>query len=448
VSEPTKAEPDIEIQPIVGRKKKQKKEKAKSSTPATPAAEPPKQQPEPPVTAANKEGKPQQEESSTYRSTANEITTLTEEIPQVKPQAQEPEEDESKAAAKVEDAAPSKGDELPTAASTLQDLKKSGYFTGGMEDPTFFKNIEAMSSYEAGREFDSAGRQRLREDELLTMEAMMPGRSMISEEDQQAILAGGAVSKTYDGIRIFLTPNGDCLRELSQEEEMKFLHLQGRIGAAAGKPTTFVSERHEPATGFSLIKGRAVPNGPPGYFPAAPGSYALDPVTRIQRDEAIYYINQYVLPRLNLGTANLGFPGSWKSAFPDGKFNVTATSANINSIAPWIYGSNTFALPDDTAPPELSYPAPSGGLESMLEMAPGTDGAFHLPAMDVTGSDKQPPTMVPGPFGSVALMSVEDAEQALEASRRDTLKLEENLNQLITKNRPLYSLNEPVGGRH
>ena len=41
------------------------------------------------------------------------------------------------------------------------------------------------------------------------------------------------------------------------------------------------------------------------------------------------------------------------------------------------------------------------------------------------------------PFGSVPLMSLEDAEQALSAARKETEKLEKTLNQTIKKNRRL-----------
>src|ERR1051325_2935609 len=104
-----------------------------------------------------------------------------------------------------------------------------------------------------------------------------------------------------------ITPNGDCVRNLTEDEEIRFIELQARIAQAAGSPAAFVSSRHEVGSGFSLIKGRAVPNGAPSYFPQAPGAYPSDPVNKIQREEAIYYINQYVLPRLNLNSRDMSF---------------------------------------------------------------------------------------------------------------------------------------------
>ena len=144
-------------------------------------------------------------------------------------------------------------------------------------------------------------------------------KNIVSEQDHATLLSGMPVHKIVDSHRVLITPNGDCLRNLSEEEEQKYLFYQKRVARAADQPDSFVAPRHQPrAGGFSLVKGRAVPNGPPSFFPPNPAAsqrlFSDDPVNKLQREEAISYINQFVLPRLNLGTANLGFPGGFKSA--------------------------------------------------------------------------------------------------------------------------------------
>lgn len=503
-----KQEAEVELGPILGRKKKQKKEMTGSST-ATPVESrsgtpvPDAPQPSPvkeskptkelkptkevksakegkPTKASKptkeakstkdtkpakdaksaKDAKPVREESSTYRSTAHETTTLTEEKPpqrkkaaDIKGKAREAVSSEQSLPDSTMTATAPATQPLPSPASTLLDLQSAGVLPKVVDNLAFAKPVPGLND-------------RHRHDPPPSISATdiatpIPTKSIVTEEDQAALLAGKPVRKVIDGVRILLTPNGDCVRNLSEEEEDTFLELQARVAEAAASPAAFVSSRHEPAGGFSLIKGRAVPNGPPGYFPQAPGAYPSDPVSKIQREEAIYYINQYVLPRLNLGTINLEFPGSWKSTFPDGKVNVAATVANLNSFAPWIYRSGPGA--DDTAPPELSYPAPIGGLSntsthpglaSVLEitasgvLGPSPDAVSAPPSHSNAGvAGKSGPTMAPSPFGSVPLMSLEDAEQGLAAARKETEKLEKSLNQLIKRNRRLFTISSG-GGSH
>jgi len=480
-SVPLKQEAEAEIAPIVGRKKKQKKEKTGTST-ATPVGSRP-QTPVPnlpqssPVkeTKAVKEAKPvketksaqdarlAKEESSTYRSTAVETTMLTEEKPAQKTKSA----DAKRKAAKAKQAVNSEkspsdpmgptaeaAQSLPTAASIWRDLQSAGFFPAGIDSLAFTKPVAGVN--DRYRHDPAPGSATAKDLPASEMAAPIPTKSIVTEEDQATLLAGKPVRKVIDGVRILLTPNGDCLRHLTEEEEDRFLDLQARVGASAPSPAAFVSSRHEPAAGFSLINGRAVPNGAPSYFPQAPGAYPSDPVSKIQREEAIYYINQYVLPRLNLGTINLEYPGSWKS---DGKVNVAATVANFNSLAPWIYKNGPGALPDDTAAPELSYPAPPGGfgnaaahqgLASVLEItANGVLGVNPdaAPASSANAAaGKSGLSMAPSPFGTVPLMSVEDAEQGLTAARKETEKLEKSLNQLIKRNRRLFISSS--GGAH
>ncbi|KAF7545764.1 hypothetical protein G7Z17_g8929 [Cylindrodendrum hubeiense] len=233
----------------------------------------------------------------------------------------------------------------------------------------------------------------------------------IQDEDLAALRAGKPVRKQFhvDGSRMLITPNGDCVRGLTPEEEDAFLELQAAIATTAENPGAFLAPRHQPGSGaFSLIKGRAVPNGRPNIFPATAQPQSQDPIGKLQREDALSYINQYVLPRLNLGATNMGFP---KGASP----TKDAAAASLNSLAPYFYGPDAAAGVGIYSPPD--------GARSMADFGP-------------TGlqSDERGKTIG---MGGMPLMSVEDAEGALAAARRETEKLEKGLNQVIRRNRRL-----------
>lgn len=459
-----KAEPEVEIAPITGRKKKQRKEKTVT---ASPAGTPTESRPGTPIAsqAASaqvheaKKTEDAKDDSSAYRSTAHETMSLTEDKPPVRVDAK----------AKGNESGESgnsdpNGNRLtsvqPTPSSTFQQLIEAGAFPGGIDSLSFVKPITGLNDkhHHGAQPSTSLLAKDLLEKDLLEPQT----KSIVNEEDQASLLSGRAVRKLVDGLRVMLTPYGDCVRNLTPEEEDRFLALQERVAEEAASPAAFVSTRHEPAGGFSLIKGRAVPNGPPGYFPQAPGAYPQDPVNKIQREEAIYYINQYVLPRINLGTT--GFPGSWKSAFPDGKVNLTRAdltpgaggmtdkiAANLHTAASEF--NSTMAPYMDTAAPELSYPAPAPGelhghsqnIASVLVNHLGGNWPEGAGGQKFGGGAAAPPAATGGaggggPFGSVPLMSLEDAEGALAQARRETEKLEKSLGQVVKKNRRLLAL--------
>ncbi|KAK0641261.1 hypothetical protein B0T16DRAFT_212780 [Cercophora newfieldiana] len=463
------SQPEPEIAPIVGRKKKQKKEKEKNtdkekpmSRNATPAASRPQtpvpHAPPPPPIKEVKEVKEVKEETSAYRSTANETTTLTEDtlLPRNR-------DNDSTARSSDQQSTPRS---LPNPAAVLQQLQEEGVVPKSLDELAFFK----PTSWQPDKLRSDAINLLGSSDQASKSNTIAPSKSIVNEEDQAMLLAGKPVRKTIDGIRVLLTPNGDCIRNLTEAEEEQFLALQSNIAEQAGSPAVFMSSRHEASTGFSLIKGRAVPNGPPSYFPPAPGTYPTDPMNKIQREEAIYYINQYVLPRLNLNARDMSFPHSKLNTqwAPDAK---SGAAANLHSIAPWIYGPNGSQYASDAAAPELSYPGPIGSfadavdrpaLEAYLDARPDAvaDPAPIPPPMDEmipalpgykdsTANPAAAPVMgQSGPFAGVPLMSYEDAEQALSLARKETEKLEKNLNQLMRKNRRLFASMSGVSGGH
>ncbi|KHN99017.1 general negative regulator of transcription subunit 4 [Metarhizium album ARSEF 1941] len=237
----------------------------------------------------------------------------------------------------------------------------------------------------------------------------------IQDDDLTALRAGKPVRKQFhvDGSRMLITPNGDCIRGLTPEQEDVFLNLQAAIANTADNPGAFVAPRHQPGSGaFSLIKGRAVPNGRPNIFPAAAQPQTQDPIGKLQREDALSYINQYVLPRLNLDVANMGFP---KGASP----LRDAAAASLNALAPYFYG------PDAAAGVGI-YSAPDGA-RAMQDFSSSGGG----PAADAS---KIGPS---NGLGGISLMSVDDAEVRLAASRKETEKLERGLNAVIKRNRRL-----------
>ncbi|UKZ81080.1 hypothetical protein TrVFT333_008848 [Trichoderma virens FT-333] len=167
------------------------------------------------------------------------------------------------------------------------------------------------------------------------------------------------------------------------QEEDTFLALQTAIAATAENPAAFVAPRHQPSSGaFSLIKGRAVPNGRPNIFPSTVQPQSQDPIGKLQREDALSYIN------------------------------------HLNSLAPYFYG------PDAAA---------GVGIYSTPESARAIQD-FAAPGMSLDEIGKG---AAASSIGNMPLMSVEDAEAALTAAKRETEKLEKGLNLVIKRNRRL-----------
>ncbi|PHH65919.1 hypothetical protein CDD81_867 [Ophiocordyceps australis] len=266
--------------------------------------------------------------------------------------------------------------------------------------------------------------------------------SEIHEEDLATLAAGKAVRKRLhaDGSRMLITPNGDCIRGLTEEEEEAFLVLQAAIASTAEHPAAYVALRHQSGNGaFSLIKGRAVPNGRPNIFPTSCQPQAQDPIGKLQREDALSYINQYVLPRLNLGGSSSGGVGGASTTSGGAKLSPTmardSTAANFNSLAPYFYG------PDAAA---------GVGIYSTAEATQGSQDYSSSPTLSLSvagapGAGDESSRLLGGLGGSggMPLLSVEDAEGALSAARKETEKLEKGLNAVIRRNRRLL-----LGGNH
>jgi CCR4-NOT transcription complex subunit 4 len=401
-----KVEPEPEIAPIMGRKKKQKKERtvhsaAGGSTPAVSRPASPG-----PLEAATDE----------LKSGADSIESVvqTSDHTQVESNAAQPsvktQDLKGKGKAKVQrppspEAAPptpeveeDQADKpIPTPASVFQSLVSLGLI-GDPNSLFFLKNppLNLRASVDSQN---------------------VPPKLTITPEDRAALLAGLPVYKNADGPhRTMLTPNGDCVRNLTPEEEETYLELQARIAEDAG-PAAFSSAKHHASNGFTLIGGRAVPNGPPSFFPLhASNTTPMDPVSKIQRDEALSYINQYVLPSLSTNSQ-------------------LEKALNANAL-------DTEMLRSSDATAWASW-----GSDPAVPRAENSDGVYGSSSRDgilATGLESMTAHFAVGnnidrgqPLGNVSLLSLTDAETAMQMARKETDALEKKFNAILKKNRRL-----------
>ncbi|RGP60099.1 ccr4-not transcription complex subunit 4 [Fusarium longipes] len=411
IAEAPKVEPEVHA-PIIGRKKKQKKEKpAKAPQPeasSTAAAEPAKTDtptPEPSQPEPTKEPEQEPEEKPTKSKAAQKKAAKSkgkskEAEPEPAPQPPSPVKE---ATPEIQETTEKPG---PNPASVFAEIKGS-LWASSVDKLQLFKPIASGSSR---TDYSSVHNNANKAEHCKDCSCKC---GEIQDDDLAALRAGKPVRKQFhvDGSRMLITPNGDCIRGLTPEEEDAFLELQAAIADTAENPGSFIAPRHQPGSGaFSLIKGRAVPNGRPNIFPSTAQVQSQDPIGKLQREDALSYINQYVLPRLNLGATNMGFP---KGASP----TKDAAAASLNSLAPYFYGPDAAAGVGIYSPPD--------GARAMQD--------FSSAGMS---SEERGKNFGMG-VGGMPLMSVEDAEGALATARRETEKLEKGLNQVIRRNRRL-----------
>lgn len=409
LAETPKAE-TTEHAPVIGRKKKQKKEKAPKETNASSSAatpiEPPKEEMETQskgnrkqITDNNHPGDSKTEGTRySHGGTPNSGSSEKEiqETATALPTPSLPGTSEST------DKALERPQSSP--ASVFADVKES-LWTAAIDKLQLLKPVSSNSSRLDNNASNAIGKKE-------DCKECSCRCGEMQDADLVALRAGRPVRKQFhtDGSRMLITPHGDCIRGLTPEEEDTFLALQTAIAATAENPAAFVAPRHQPSSGaFSLIKGRAVPNGRPNIFPSTVQPQSQDPIGKLQREDALSYINQYVLPRLSLGATSMGFPKGASS---------TRDSASLNSLAPYFYG------PDAAA---------GVGIYSTPESARAIQD-FAAPGMSLDEISKG---AAASSIGNMPLMSVEDAEAALIAAKRETEKLEKGLNLVIKRNRRL-----------
>ncbi|KAA8565542.1 hypothetical protein MFRU_006g01270 [Monilinia fructicola] len=387
---------DEEQAPVLGRKTKQKKEKTNASS-VTIASTPAPSRPEsPPAIIAREESKPSEPivpEKPTSRG-SDKLVGKGDTKAKNKSKAQQPTPPpEPPRAPIVEDEEVAEKLTAPTSATLVQQLQSEGSIPNIAEHPIF--KIPIGLGNEKKRERDTAALSD------------PTSKLQVTPEERAILNSGKPVHKIVSGsIRIMYTPNGDCVRNLNAEEEERFLELQARLAAEAG-PTAFVSAKHA-STGFNLVGGRAVPNGPPSYFPStlASNSTPLDAVSKIQRDEALNYINQFVIPSLS-NNAQL----------------EKALSANSLSVD-MLQGSDP-----------SSWGSLSGNSPDNLQDFPyGSDGSIldaGIENMTATHIDRGPQSQ------NVPLLDEKESESALQIAKKETQELEKRLLAVIKKNRKM-----------
>ncbi|KKY35582.1 hypothetical protein UCDDA912_g04363 [Diaporthe ampelina] len=461
----TKPEPEVVIAPIVGRKKKQKKEPKQTSKDATPPVESRTQSPGPAERTVEKEGKLAAEEKvSTYRQAVNESMSLEE------PLIPRSRRKEGHVSSNGEASKPVTDRPIPPPAAILHELASSGWIT----------DVDALGLLKG---ITSTSHRSEQYTPVVPKDGLTEIKSMLSEEDQQALLSGKLVHKHIDGSRVLLTPNGNCVRNLTPAEEQRYLELLSEVAAKVGDPATYVHSRHEAGNGFSVIKGRAVANGTPSYFPQGPATVTVDglhlpavsdPVQKMTREEALANINQSILPRLNLGTANLNTlaavtdpkhpvnpsPGSGQNGNtpqtpPLSKQDLTNATNALNSLAPLILNFASSGSPSSTAALAAELTGQSAG-SSLAKLDPADEFSGMANTMTATPSMPSLASSVAGKSGNVGvsssalanfpMMSVEDMEQAFTLAKKEAEKMEKSLNQVIKKNRKLLSLSTSGAG--
>lgn len=447
IAETKPVEAEVEIAPILGRKKKQKKEKKATAQPVgltrpqTPQEQktdilegqnsPAKTPSMPKATSAGEaearaisssplkgketKGKevvsrprsPVQVDTSIRLNESTKTTVLTPDYvthaPEVKNE-QPVEEDLG---------------EIPSISDVLQKLVEDHQIPA-VESISIFRSIQGFL-------------QRTEPSANVPVTAPPNLKSIITKEDEERLNAFQPVRKIVNNQPVLLTPNGDCLLNLSQQEADRFLELQDRLRADSALPTAFAAPRYAPASGFSLVKNRAVPNGTPSFFPAGPDNYPSDPVGKMHREEAISCINQHVLPSLNLG--------NYKTMGPNANFTK---NVNLQQLAPWIYPPSAEADDlrrmfggrpmDEFSPGE--YPGSVGGIPAGVSI----DDPSVMAAM---GGIPPLPGVPGGPspaIGSTPLMSVDEAETVWSSAKKQHDAIDKKLRQLLAKNRRLLEI--------
>ncbi|KAK7931877.1 transcriptional repressor general negative regulator of transcription subunit 4 [Apiospora marii] len=438
IAETKVVEQETEIAPIVGRKKKQKKEKKpKQSNTASPAVSRPETPVSAPVTSTPSQSTSAADKPAIADDKLAQLTKVTNAQPSIDLSSRN--KDLKGKDVKSPPLSPAPVDTsirlnestkttvlTPDYINPNSDPRSEPVYEGAVgEVPSLSEILQSLIEEGELPDPDDIGLFKAAANHRSELEKHVPNslpptvKSVVTKEDEAELSAFRPVHKSVNGHRVLLTPNGDFVLNLTEEEEKRFLELQGRVAKTNGFPTAFSHPKYNaPGTGFSLISGRAVPNGLPSFFPSGPSSFPQDPVGKMHREEAIGCINQHVLPSLNLGSYKSN------SSFP----NPNATS--LQSLAPWL------------------NPKFSRGREpfdSIAASAPGSDGMFqhvsHSDSPHENWDDEEDDGESPSPaIGSTPLMSIEEAEQVLVAAKKQHDATDKKFKQAMGRLRRQFGL--------
>ncbi|KAI1741394.1 hypothetical protein F4680DRAFT_457919 [Xylaria scruposa] len=421
-------EPEVEIAPILGRKKKQKKEKKPTGTSRVSTR---------PATPSTSEAVEEKEKSVPAKDTATPPTSIVVEKEATNQPAMEPTKS-SKERSKGSISSPKSPPAIDTSIK-LNESTKTTVLTPDYINHTPEVRQEQQVEQDIGEipQLRDVFRELVESGAIPAIDKISLFRpppthrlldsngpvslpptlkAIVTKEDEEKLNAFQPVRKVVNGHDVLLTPNGDCLLNLTQDEADLFLELQDRMRANSILPTAFSAPRYAPASGFSLVKNRAVPNGLPSFFPLGPDNYPSDPVGKMHREEAISCINQHVLPSLNLG--------NYKTMGASSNFTK---NVNLQQLAPWIY------------PPTENAEDQRKMFTGRSTDEYGTSSAGN-PADAVYGGYDHPENGPSPAIGSTPLMSVEDAETVWAQAKKQHEALDKKFRQLQAKNRRLLDL--------
>jgi len=430
VAETKAFEPEVEIAPIVGRKKKQKREKKPtvsraSSRPATPGVS------ETPEDKAGSRKDSDKQPADDVPGKDSKTTQSATDAANSKEQKGKNAPDSPKSPAAV-DTSIKLNESTKTTVLTPDYVNRTPEMTQEQpveqdlgEIPQLREVFRALREAGSLPEIEKIGFFKppshrldtsidLNTAELVSLPPTL--KSIVTKEDEEKLSAFQPVRKVVNDHSVLLTPNGDCLLNLTPGEADLFLELQDRLRADSVRPTAFSAPRYAPASGFSLVKNRAVPNGTPSFFPLGPNNYPTDPVGKMHREEAISCINQHVLPSLHLG--------SYKAMGASSNFTK---NVNLQQLAPWIYP------PTDGAEDQRKlYSGRSSDEYSTSSGGNSTDAVYG-------GYDHAENGPSPA-IGSTPLMSVEDAETVWAQHKKQHEALDKKFRQLQARNRRLIEM--------
>ncbi|PKS11444.1 hypothetical protein jhhlp_003207 [Lomentospora prolificans] len=455
------AKPDVEEHaPVLGRKKKQKKEKpskaskkvdlvaetssaiaeaSESGTKAQPESANENEQPMPPAPVSMSPAK-KGKDSKKAKGKAKELVSLTPAPAPAQPEVVRPEPE--KPFEKPE----------PTPELIFRELVRDGLNPDKLSllKPINSHALRAEASAMASKNGGSIG--NMHDPKLFC-------KDFVSNHEEIVLLAGKPIRRVENGQRVLITPYGDVVRSLTEEEEDRYLMLQDRVAQHANDPVAFKADQHRVHTGdFSIVEGRMVANGPPSFFPQGEDDIPKSYNTKIRREEAIAFANQFAMPSMRLGNRTL-VGSNWrdeledpntaevmnrlKAMFYDQK-STDSRKPRVNALFQSDFGGET----QEAAAGRDEQPQAEGEAETAAKAkkdvpARSRENLFADEVDENPINDELLPRFL-GPGGRDTFppkpappLNPEELEKAFLASKKETDKYEKALNAIIKKNKRL-----------
>ncbi|KAF2804599.1 uncharacterized protein BDZ99DRAFT_491083 [Mytilinidion resinicola] len=435
------SDPEPVQAPIIGRKKKAKKPVTSSNaTSATPAmSQPASPKPTKHTKADDSHDLAEAPSSATAPSAEARKSPATS-----PPDVQSP----------VEEASHSmKGRGEPTAASILADLQRTGDLLASTLE--FFKPLSASLAHTRNASPITSPIDPNAHPSPPDLKIHFSEADLDALAKKMPVRLGGEDGKPSS--RTLITPQGKFLWGLSKELEERVLELEQRVeevkGIARWHDTRKASRRQNgdgpdrnaygdihngvlPAIATAL-KEAGAKLGKQSQSGASPAANAkLPPKPAMSFDEALGYLNQWVLPhdspadRLRSEQDSVGGPAPMPPSLAAAAKIVAAGSGDVNTIPiPDLENLGVFAA-------EVLGGYVVQGLESLVGA-----GAMGVPSYGASAYGKVGSAGHAGAAGlsQGAVLSVEEAEQAMLQSRKEAEQLEKKLNALVKRNKRMLA---------